>query len=357
MVPPFVEKRFLLKQVTGLSFFYIGYLIAKNLISVFFYNKVVKTVRLAFFVLFCINLHVIGQTDPQFSQYMFNPLVINPGYAGSSGHINAVAINRSQWVGMPGAPRTTVVGGDMSINLLGNQGGVGFLILNDEIGFFRNVNIQASLSNRFEVGDGNLGVGMFLGFINQVLDGTKLVSNPEGGGSYHQSTDNIVPGAEVNGTAFDTGLGAYFKNNRFQGGISVLHLFQPKPNFNGELDVYIPRTVFITGGYNYGLWEYPLVFKPSFLLKGVGNLWQLDININAVYRDKFWGGLSYRLQDAIVVMSGIEMASGLKIGYSYDITTSKISKVTGGSHEIMVGYTFDISFDKRDKKYKSVRYL
>jgi type IX secretion system PorP/SprF family membrane protein len=101
----------------------------------------------------------------------------------------------------------------------------------------------------------------------------------------------------------------------------------------------------------------PVVLQPSFLLKGSGNIVQFDLNLTALVRDRYWGGLSYRFQDAVVVLGGVELANGVRIGYSYDITTSPLAKVSGGSHEVVVGYTFDLNLDKREKRYKSVRFL
>jgi len=325
--------------------------------ALFFLNKLNRAGSFTFFVLICIHSFVQAQVDPQFSQYMFNPLSVNPGFTGISGRINAVAANRQQWVGFEGAPKTTVVGADMALNFFGNPGGVGLTILNDEVGYISNINIQASLAQRFDLGEGLISVGFSLGFFNQVWDGTKLFTSTPSGGSYHMPTDNLVPGTEVKGTSFDVGIGAYYKHEKYYGGISILHLFEPKPNFNDDLNVYLPRSFFITGGYNYALWEAPVVLKPSFLIKGVGPIWQLDLNLTAIYQDRYWGGVSYRPQDAIVLITGVELASGVRIGYSYDITTSRLAKVSGGSHEVMVGYTFDLNLEKREKKYKSVRFL
>ena len=47
-----------------------------------------------------------SQQDPQYSQYMFNQLVINPAYAGSRDAISSVIDLRQQWLSMPGAPTT-----------------------------------------------------------------------------------------------------------------------------------------------------------------------------------------------------------------------------------------------------------
>lgn len=326
--------------------------------GIFFHFRSFWSWSFIFFVLFCNNSLVYAQMEPQFSQNMFNPIVVNPGFAGNSGRINVVAMDRHQWIGMQGAPRTTVVGADMAIkNVFGNPGGVGLTIMNDEIGFFRNIFIQASLSQRYFVADGTLGIGFSLGILNQVFDGTKAVTAPGGGGSYHNATDNLVPGTEESGTAFDTGLGAWFSRSDFYAGISILHLFEPKPNFNDQLNVYIPRSFFITGGYNYAFIEAPVMFKPSFFLKNSGNSWQLDVNALFEFQGRYWGGISYRIQDAVVFLGGVELRNGVRIGYSYDLTTSQLRKAGDGSHEIMVGYTFDLSFEKREKRYRSIRFL
>ena len=321
----------------------------------FFLNKRNWNGSFLFFVLFCITSGINAQYDPHYSQYMFNPLAINPGFSGISGRINMVAIDRHQWMGLEGAPKTTVVGADMALNFFGNPGGVGLVITNDRIGFFRDLNIQGSVSQKFEVGEGLLGAGLSFGMINQVVDGTKFISNPDIGRV--QETDRVVPNTEVDGTSIDAGIGIYYKHKKYYSGVSVLHLFEPKPNFDDKLSVYIPRSFFLTFGYNYTMWEYPVVLKPSVLIKAVGSIWQYDFNMSVVYLDKMWGGLSYRYQDAIIIMGGVELSSGLKVGYSYDITTSKLAKVSNGSHEIMVGYTFDLSLEKRVKRYKSVRFL
>ncbi|SKC21838.1 type IX secretion system membrane protein, PorP/SprF family [Alkalitalea saponilacus] len=323
----------------------------------FFLFRSFCSVSFVFFVLFCITPLAYSQSDPQFSQNMFNPLVVNPGFAGHSGQINLVAVDRHQWVGLEGAPRTTVVGADMAINnFFGNPGGVGLVVMNDEIGFFRNITINGSIAQRYFVGDGRIGVGLTIGLFNQVFDGTKVRTGTSS--DYHSDEDPSIDQIEYNGTAFDSGVGVWYEDGNIYAGLSILHLFEPKPNFNEELNVYTPRSFYFTAGYSHTLYEVPVTLKPSFFLKNSSNSWQLDLNMNMIFRERYWGGLSYRIQDAVVLLGGVELQNGLKIGYSYDITTSKLSRAgSGGSHEIMVGYTFDLSLNRREKRYRSVRFL
>jgi type IX secretion system PorP/SprF family membrane protein len=311
-----------------------------------------------FFAFFGISSDLFAQYDPQFSQYMFNPLLVNAGYAGYSGRVNSVLINRTQWAGLEGAPKTTVVGADKALNLFRNKGGVGLVVMNDEIGFYNNITIQASLAQRYDLDIGQLGVGVNMGFVNQVFDGTEVAFTTASGDDYHQESDPAVADEEISGTAFDMGLGAWFTGRNYYAGVSILHLFAPKPNFNDEFDVYIPRSFFLTGGYIWSLPDKLAEIQPSTFLKVSEGAWQLDLNVNVLFHKKYWGGLGYRIQDAIVLFGGIELSGGLKFGYSYDITTSELASAgSNGSHEIMVGYIFDLSTTKRQKRYKSVRYL
>jgi type IX secretion system PorP/SprF family membrane protein len=100
-----------------------------------------------------------------------------------------------------------------------------------------------------------------------------------------------------------------------------------------------------------------VVLVPSLYVKTDFAALQVDLNVNAIIKDKYWGGLTYRHQDAIVILAGMELLTGLKIGYSYDITISRLVSYSSGSHEVMIGYSFDLNLEKRTKRYKSVRYL
>ena len=314
----------------------------------------------SFFVLLmlCITTLTWGQFDPQFSQNMFNQLATNPGFAGSSGMVNLSAINRQQWVGFEGAPKTTVFGADAAVRLFKQESGVGMIFGNDVIGPFKNLYANFSYAYRIDILEGSLGIGLSLGFLSQTLDGTTL--DPLSGGNgdtYHSKDDPAIPQSEVSGTAFDMGFGAFYDNTKYYVGFSVNHLNKPSPNLDDEFHTYVKQTFFFTGGIRYKMKKHPVVLVPSLYLKTDFAGLQVDFNANAIIKDKYWGGITYRLQDAIVLLAGMELLNGLKIGYSYDITLSKLANYSSGTHEIMIGYSFELNFEKRTKRYKSVRYL
>ncbi len=294
-----------------------------------------------------------AQYDPQFSQNMFNLLAVNPGYAGSSESINLLALNRNQWSGDYGI-KTTVFSGDMPLNFLGMDSGIGLTIMNDEIGFLTNLSMLLNYSAKFELKRGTLGLGLSMGLINQSLDGSEF-SFPD---DVYTKDDPVLLQAEGSGSVFDAGLGIFYQEKKFYAGVSLSHLNKPRTKFEEGKYFTINRTFFLTCGYNHKIEDTAYEILPSIFYKTDGSSFQIDVNTLIRYKSRFWGGLSYRLQDAIVILAGIELKNGVRFGYSYDVTTSAIATAgNGGSHELMVGYNFDINFEKRTKRYKSVRYL
>jgi type IX secretion system PorP/SprF family membrane protein len=308
---------------------------------------------------------------------MFNQLTVNPGYAGSSEMMNVLLGNRQQWFGgfevetgkgdesESWAPNTTVFGVDTKMNILGWDSGIGFTVMNDQIGAFTNLYLSAVYSRRWETDYGKLGVGLSLGMVNQAIKGEMLSVEPVSYGGNNLNVSDLFGkqpfGDETltdeEGTALDLGIGAYLDHEDYYLGFSVAHINKPKPKFKNLYKSWIDRVVFVSGGYRIPMKKRPIVLIPSIFIKTNLSSYQVDWNINGILKDKYWGGISYRMQDAIVLLGGVELNNGLRIGYSYDVSVSKLGDAKGGSHEIMLGYRFDLSLEKRKKKYKSVRYL
>ena len=294
-----------------------------------------------------------GQQDPQFSQNRFNQLTVNPGFAGSSGFINFSLLNRYQWVGFPGAPVTTVFNTDASVRLIGANDGIGFSVINDAIGFEKNISIGLNYSWRKEVGNGRLGSGISLGLMNKNLnidmsgiDGSDLVN----------TSDPSLPQGKASGVLADIGLGLYYQHKDYELAFSVRHLNQPVLTFD-ESGVYsLRRHYYLSGGYTLPTRNERLEALPSFFFKTEGTTWQADLNMNFQYDKRFWGGVGYRIGDAIVINAGAELTNGLKFGYSYDMSTSAMARYNGGSHEFFFAYSV-LLYKKRTHKYRSVRFL
>ncbi|MDD4145284.1 MAG: PorP/SprF family type IX secretion system membrane protein, partial [Prolixibacteraceae bacterium] len=103
------------------------------------------------YLLIIFNMVAFSQQDPQFTNNMFYKLGVNPGFAGSEDAINGLFLKRYQWEGMKGAPKTTVFAVDAAVNLFGSPGGIGLNILNDQLGFEKNISVNASYAYKTEL--------------------------------------------------------------------------------------------------------------------------------------------------------------------------------------------------------------
>lgn len=304
------------------------------------------------------SFSVRSQYEPQISMHYSGQLSVNPAFAGSSGNINLSAVNRQQWIGFEGAPNTTVAGVDGSIKMFDRFHGFGLVILNDEIGAFNTLMLNLNYAYRIELEKGEIGLGLKLGMLNTKFDGAKLNATvgdkPD---DYHQESDEAILKSNTSGSALDFGFGAHYQTADFYVGASVVHLNHPKPSFSEDLNWGISPTLFISSGYMYRLKNKQLALEPRVMLKSDfrGLQWELGSALH--YHEKVWGALSYRHQEAIIVQVGTVVSGNVKLGYGYDLNISKLSGYQGGTHEIMVGYNFDLSLEKRSKAYKSVRFL
>lgn len=286
----------------------------------------------------------LGQQDVQFSQFMFNRIYYNPGVTGSGSAICINGLHRSQWVGFEGAPITQNINVNVPIKAIG--GGVGLTIVNDQIGFFNNISARLMYGYQFRLPSGTLGIGAGATFLNNQLNGTTWIpsdyASPGGG-----LLDPSIIGLTETGFQVDAVFGVYYESQNIWGGVSTTRVIESATEIGSNVQnvptfIRNARHYYLMGGYNWAVpasnWE----MRPSMLLKLATGSTTFDLNILGVYNNKFWGGVTYRLQDAVVAMIGWQATPDLRLGYSYDVGTSALSTQGGGSHEIMVNYCFKI---------------
>lgn len=306
------------------------------------------------YLLIIVNLAAIGQQDPMFTNNMHYKLGVNPGFAGAEDVISGIILNRYQWEGMPGGPKTLVFSVDGAVNLFGAPGGLGLNIVSDQLGYEDNTMINASYAYKADLSIGTLGIGLSFGVFNKSVNGQWEV--PEGDLYTQPGSDPGIPQGEVSQLAFDFGTGLYLSANNYYLGASVTHLNQADIKFDEQAVTYMARHYYLTGGYNIRLADPLFELRPSFMFRSDLASWQVDLNTNLVYDDRFWGGLTYRVNDAVALLMGLELENGLKVGYSFDLVTSAIGYYGFASHEIFVSYSIDLE-KSRSKKYKSIRFL
>lgn len=306
-----------------------------------------KIITLIFF--FAIITLATAQQDPQFTQNMFNKLLTNPGYAGTQKAICATALYRQQWTSFPGSPKTGLVSVDAFIPAI--KGGLGLTVMNDQLGFEKGNYAKLAYSFHLPIGPGVLGIGAEAGMLNKNINGTWIAPDGTDG-----STDASIP-QNVTNTTYDLGLGLYFSTQKIWAGLSSTHL--PEQDL-ANLNYIVARTYYLTAGYNYDLtsiWE----LKPSVFIKSVGSPTQFDVNCIAQWNRKFYGGLTYRMTDAVAALVGfnhtLPNGHNLRIGYSYDYTTSALNVQSKGSHELMVNYCLTIEPPYKKQFHQNVRFM
>ncbi len=292
-------------------------------------KRIIKSV-----ILLLIPLSLSGQIPPVTSQYVLNPLIINPAYAGNTGALNIAAFYRRQWVGITGSPETMTLAIDAPI--LEGKLGVGLIVANDKIGVTKNTHFSTNYSYKIKMDKGNLSFGLGAGLITTNTKWSDLVVLDPGDENYlSDSHVFVVP---------EFSFGAFYSYQNYFGGISIPRLlgYQFDVSKNKYTLSFNPGQYYymINSGYLYTI-SPKLKFFPSTLITvSFGEKILYDLNAHFIIYDRFWGGLSYRNKRSLAALMQFAVNNQLKIAYTYDFDFGKLGRYSNGSHEIMFRYEF-----------------
>ncbi len=290
-----------------------------------------------FYLIWAIALATLtgyGQQDSQFTQYMYNTITINPAYAASREALSVFTLYRAQWVGLEGAPTTTVA--SITSPIRGSDVGLGFTVLNDAIGPTRETNFAVDFSytirasEQFKLAFGLKASGNILN-----VDFTKLsLYNPE---------DYVFDANITNKFSPNIGAGVFLYSDRTYIGLSVPFILETehfdKYSDSGSSSIAAEKAhYYLIAGHVFDL-STEIKFKPSVLTRVVpGSPLQVDISGNVLFNDVFTLGLAYRLNSAVSAIAGFQLSDSVFIGYSYDMATTALADYSYGSHEIFLRY-------------------
>ncbi len=306
-------------------------------------SNMIKKAILVLVVCFFLD-EASAQTEPMYSQYMYNMVAINPAYAGSRGVIGLNYFGRSQWSGISGAPKTNSV----TLDGVTSNGvfGVGMQLYNDQIGVFKTNGANLMTSVRTQVSEnGVLSGGIQFGIKNQVRNLTDVVN-------IYESNDPKFM-SNMNTTDATLGMGIYYNSDNFYLGASIPNILKSSDNNLPNSPKVNNTNLFLTTGYVFDI-NNDIKLKPSTLVKIVsGAPIELDLNTNVWLKDFIGLGISYRTGDAVLGMAEVQLNKQLRIGYAYDYTFSELKAYTSGSNEITIRF----EFGKETKNIKSTRYF
>jgi len=291
-----------------------------------------------------------AQQTIQFSQYVFNGLAVNPAYAGYKDDWTLNLSSRIQWVGINGAPKTNTISIDGLTNSDSKKVGLGLWASTDQLGPQSTTSVYANYAYRLQL-DANdtkrLCFGVAAGLIQYSLDASKF--------NAIDVSDGLVPSGNQSQLTPDFRVGLYFYTPTVYIGASVLSLIPATNTPGSNAIIQQVRHYYITSGVMVPLsgfldWKPSIMFKEDF--NGPANL---DVNSFFLLKKVLWLGASYRTgvpylngktisglykSDAIAAMFEFYAADNLRIGYSYDFSTSPLAGNQSGSHELSLSYSF-----------------
>lgn len=280
-----------------------------------------------------------AQQDPMYTQYMFNTQTINPAYAGTWESFSFMVLARQQWAGLEGAPQTYTF--SMQAPLKNERVALGLNLISDVVGLEKRFYMFSDYSYLLPINEGmKLRLGLKGGFTNYSNNLNEYITNAPGSGIIDPSFQGEIDRKFVP----NFGIGGFLYGKKYYAGFSIpkilSHDFENNYNnlsVNAEL-----RHYFLIAGLIFDLGQ-NVKFKPTMLTKATfssesGAPVELDLTANFLIKEKFWLGAMFRTGDSFGFIAQWIIDKKLRIGYSYDYTTTNLQNFHNGSHEIMISY-------------------
>jgi type IX secretion system PorP/SprF family membrane protein len=279
--------------------------------------------------------------DPTFTQFYANPLYLNPAFAGSHGCPRFALNYRNEWPSLSGNYVTYSASYDQYFKNI--SGGFGVLATHDQQGqgtintsmlgivYSYHLKVTRKFSMMF---------GARAAWYQKFLDWDKLtfgdMIDPRRGFIY--STGDVPRGGSRG--FFDASAGVVGYSKSFFFGFAAHHLNTPNESmiigdsplpmrFTGHMGADIPlgKKSKYSNGTN---------IMPNVIYQYQNGFQELSIGTYVKY-GAFNVGVWYRNRDAFIMTIGVNTGK-FKLGYSYDVTVSKLNNgVSGGSHELSLG--------------------
>ncbi len=274
-----------------------------------------------------------GQQRPLQSLYMFDPLLINPAYAGTQVQLSATAIYRNQWVNLEGAPKTFTT--TIHSGFLKSKMGLGVILGSDQIGVHSDISAYGVYSYKIQLNRNiSMSMGIQGGFNYLESDYNKLTLKNIGDPNLSGTSSRFNP---------NVGAGVFFRTPRMYLGISAPYMIENKVvDLNTNTQATQHRYYYVQWGTSRNL-SANVMFVPSVLFRIQESApMSFDVNGTFVFYKAVGLGASYRLNEGMVALFELQITDSFHMGYAYDFTTSDLNRVSLGSHEIMVNYRLKI---------------
>jgi type IX secretion system PorP/SprF family membrane protein len=287
-----------------------------------------------------------AQKGVQMEQYMFNQMQFNPAYAGSTHSFQASFLHNSRWIGFEGAPNIQVL--NVHTPLFANAA-IGASLVHESIGVSNNFDLFGVYAYEIKLIGYSISLGVQGGIISIKDKNSQLTTTDTGDEQYKE---------DIGFTNFNAGFGIFCHSDNYYIGLSFPKFMENTYSMSGKKNTNsfnpLGNPYYLTGGYVHEFNEL-IKLKPSILLKHLfGSPISIDLNINALYKNKFGLGAFYRFNSAFGFMFEYYIYNTLKVGYAWHLATSKLIAFNYGTHEIMVSYNLH---KFQAKSYQSPRFF
>jgi type IX secretion system PorP/SprF family membrane protein len=319
--------------------------------------------RLIFTVAFLFtSTWLMAQQRSQYSNFVLNNHLQNPAITGIEDYTDIKFGFRNQWVGVEGAPQTYYFSAHMPINKKNiatqvntrmrngkkvktisqrkstSQGhkikphqGIGLIAESDKSGAISRTNLNLTYAYHLPVSRSiKVAAGAAGGILNYNINTHYL--------HLDDNRDAVLGGPALKSTQLDLTLGLWAYSQNFFAGVSASQFVSKKEDFIKSLKAQsgLQPHFYVSGGYKVGV-SPSLALVPSVLMKlAEPSPMSMDINLKAVFQDRLYVGGTYRKEDALSAIAGMNVSPTLAVGYAYDATTSGLSPFSQGSHEVVL---------------------
>lgn len=279
-----------------------------------------------------ISLYGSAQQDPLYSQYINNPFVINPAYAGFTNNLSTAISYRQQWAGFEGSPKTINANGHAA--LFDNRMGAGIILSSDQIGNNTTTEIFGSYAYRIQLDNKRtLLFGLQAGAANYVVDNSKVNPLDPGDPLFEGSVSELKP---------SFGAGLIYSTDLLFVGFSVPRMLKSSITDDGVTSTLYSQHYYAMGSYLIFLTN-RIRFKPSALVKLVsGAPASLDLNASLIINENYQAGVLTRNFNTYgLFMQGI-FKNSIRLGYVFEVPTGKSVGANYTTHEITLGFHMNV---------------
>lgn len=289
-----------------------------------------------FFILLFFPLTVKSQQLPVLQQYILQPSLLNPAITGSAECSRFNLIDRHQWLGFAGAPKTQILTAESAFISGTRSHGLGLHLHNDINGAQKQIGGNIIYAYHFYLNRRKtirMGLGL-AGTIYQLALDERDFSN---------INDPVVSWSITREFNFDASTGVYIYHDKFFAGLSAVQLLPAMSSLSSYTNT---RTFYLYTGSHIILQGSDISFHPSILysINQEGQM-HIDLNPGFTYKDNYWMILSYRhllnefpgQPNSLVTYLGINYKNFV-FAYGFDIGLTALQKHHFGSHEFMAGY-------------------